>query len=121
METLASLDKAIFGVLFHPLAFLLYGLITHFGRKVMAAATYGTENLPVISDYWRKNRINSILSIIGSIVGYGVFAHFPDFDKMAPDIQTVVRSLAFTIGFMADNMADAVGRKGMNKIEGGSP
>lgn len=111
----------ILDCLFHPFAMLGYGLITHFGRKVLAASTHGTDNLPSITDYWKKNPLNSLLSLIGAIVGYALFAHFPDFDKMAPDIQSVVRSTAFGIGFMADNIADAVGQKALRKVQGESP
>lgn len=111
----------IFNILFHPFAMLLFGLMTHFGRKVLAASTHGTENLPSVTDYWKKNPLNSLLSIIGAIVGYALFAHFPDFEKMAPDIQGVVRSTAFGIGFMADNIADAIGQKALRKVQGESP
>ena len=112
---------AFFNTMFHPFVFLLYGLITHFGRKILAAATHGTDNLPSITDYWKKNRLNSLLSLIGAMVGYGLMAHFPDFDQMAPEIQNVVRGTAFGIGFMADNIADAVGQKALRKVQGESP
>ncbi|MCR4319751.1 MAG: hypothetical protein NUV74_05370 [Candidatus Brocadiaceae bacterium] len=108
-----------FYILFHPFAMLGFGLITHFGRRVLAASTHGTENLPSITDYWKKNPLNSLLSIVGAIVGYALFVHFPDFDKMAPDIQNVVRSTAFGVGFLADNIADAVGQRVTDKIKGG--
>ncbi len=108
-------------ILFHPFAMLFFGLVTHFGRRVLAAATHGTGNLPSVTDYWKKNPLNSLLSVIGAIVGYALFAHFPDFDKMAPDIQSVVRSTAFGIGFMADNIADAIGQRALKKVGGDGP
>lgn len=110
----------IFNILFHPFAMLLFGLMTHFGRKVLAASTHGTDNLPSITDYWKKNCLTSFLTLIGAMVGYGLMAHFPDFDKMAPEIQNVVRGTAFGIGFMADNIADAIGQKAMRKVQGES-
>ena len=112
---------AIFNILFHPFAMLLFGLMTHFGRKLLAATTHGTDTTPCITDYWKKYPINSALSLLGAIVGYALFAHFPDFDNLAPDIQGVVRSTAFGIGFMADNIADALGEKALGKVKGGTP
>lgn len=102
----------------HPFIMLLMGLLTHFGRKMLAAAAHGTATPPCFSDYWRKQPIQSALAVIGALVGYSLFAYFPDFDKMAPDIQGIVRSTAFGVGYMADNIADAVGEKAFNKIKG---
>ena len=106
-------------VISHPFVLLFFGLFTHFGRKILAAASHGSGNYPSFTDYWKKNPIQSILSMMGAMVGYVLFAHFPDFDKMAPDIQNVVRTTAFSMGYMADNIADAVGDKAINKIKGG--
>lgn len=105
-------------IIAHPFVLMLLGLLSHFGRKVLAAATHGTENRPCFTDYWKKNPIQTALSLSGAIAGYAMFAHFPDFDKMGPEIQNVVRVTAFGIGFMADNVADAVGTKTKNRIEG---
>jgi len=117
MDTIGLVVDIVFMVLFHPFAFLLYGLMTHFGRKIMAAHTHDTDNLPELTDYWKKNRINSLLTMIGAVVGYGLMAHFPDFDQMAPEIQNVVRGTAFGIGYMADNIADSIGQKALRKIQ----
>lgn len=106
-------------VLAHPFVLMLLGLLSHFGRKMLAATTHATENKPCFTDYWKKNPIQTVLSLTGAIAGYAMFAHFPDFDKMGPEIQNVVRVTAFGIGFMADNVADAVGTKTRNRIEGG--
>jgi hypothetical protein len=118
MEILTTLVDTVFTVLFHPFTFLLYGLITHFGRKILAAKTHDTDNLPSLTDYWKKNRLNSLLTLIGAMVGYGLMAHFPDFDQMGQEIQNVVRGTAFGIGYMADSMADAVGQKALRKVQG---
>ena len=108
----------IFNAMFHPFAFLLYGLMTHFGRKIVAALTHDAKNMPKLKDYWKSwhNRIKTVLSMVGGLVGYGLYAHFPDYYSMAPEIQRVVCGTAFGIGFMADNIADAIGDKTVNKI-----
>ena len=111
--------NAIFDALFHPFAFLIYGLMTHFGRKIVAALTHDAKNLPKLSDYWKSwhNRIKTMMSLIGGLVGYGLYAHFPDYAQMAPDIQKIVCSTAFGIGYLSDNIADAIGDKAMNRIK----
>lgn len=115
MDFFAESSAVVFAILFHPFAFLVYGLFTHFGRKVMAATTHSTGNRPSITDYWKRNRLNSLMTLTGAIVGYGLMAHFPDFENMAPEIQNVVRGTAFGIGYMADNIADAIGQKALRK------
>ena len=111
--------EEFFNILFHPFAFLIYGLASHFGRKVLASVTHDTGNLPRVSDYWKdwQNRIKSIMSLTGALVGYGLYAYFPDYDQMAPDIQRIVCSTAFGIGYLADNIADALGEKVMNRVK----
>ena len=113
--------NTIFDALFHPFAFLLYGLMTHFGRKIVAALTHDAKNLPKLSDYWKSwhNRIKTMMSLIGGLVGYGLYAHFPDYAQMAPDIQKIVCSTAFGIGYLSDNIADAIGDKAINRIREG--
>lgn len=103
----------------HPFVLMLLGLLAHFCRKVLAAATHDTNNKPCFTDYWRKNPIQTVISMTGAFAGYAMFAHFPDFAKMTPEIQNVVRVTAFGIGFMADSVVDAVGTKTRNRIEGG--
>ena len=111
----------IFDALFHPFAFMVYGLMTHYGRKVLAAYTHDAKNLPKLKDYWKSwhNRIKTGLSAMGALVGYGLYAHFPEYGDMNPEIQRVVCGTAFGIGYMADNIADAIGDKTMSKIKGG--
>lgn len=103
----------------HPFVLMLMGLLSHFGRKILAAATHGTESRPCFTDYWKKQPIQTALSFTGALAGYAMFAHFPDFSGMAPDVQNVVRVTAFGVGYMADNVVDAVGGNVMNKIRGG--
>lgn len=102
----------------HPFVLMLLGLLAHFGRRVLAAVTHDTANKPCLTDYWRKNPIQALISVTGALAGYAMFAHFPDFEKMSPEIQNVVRVTAFGIGFMADSVVDAVGTKTKNRIEG---
>lgn len=107
-------------ILTHPFVLMLMGLLTHFGRKILAAVTHGSESRPCFTDYWKKQPIQTALSLAGALAGYAMFAHFPDFSNMAPDMQNVVRVTAFGIGYMADNVVDAVGDKTMAKIKGGA-
>ena len=95
--------------------------MTHFGRKIVAALTHDAKNLPRLKDYWKSwhNRIKTMMSLIGGLVGYGLYAHFPDYAQMAPDIQKIVCSTAFGIGYLSDNIADAIGDKAINRIREG--
>lgn len=102
----------------HPFVLMLLGLMAHFGRKILAAVTHDAANKPCLTDYWRKNPIQTVISVTGALAGYAMFAHFPDFDKMSPEVQNVVRVTAFGIGYMADSVVDAVGTKTKTRIEG---
>jgi hypothetical protein len=104
-------------IISHPFVLMLMGLASHFGRKMLAAATHGTGNTPCITDLWKKQPIQTLLSLTGAVAGYILFAHFPDFDDMAYQIQNVVRATAFGIGFMADSVADAIAVKTKRQIE----
>jgi len=42
-------------VISHPFVLMLLGLMAHFGRKMLAAVTHGTDNKPCFTDYWKKN------------------------------------------------------------------
>lgn len=105
-------------VISHPFILMLLGLMAHFGRKVLAATTHGADNKPCFTDYWKKNPIQTVISVTGALAGYAMFAHFPDFERMTPEIQNVVRVTAFGIGYMADSVVDAVGTKTKKRIEG---
>lgn len=104
----------------HPFALVIMGLLAHFLRKVLASISHGTDNRPCLTDYWKKNPIQSSISVLGALAGYAMFAHFPDFSLMAPDVQNVVRVTAFGIGYMADSVVDAVGEKAVNRVKGGA-
>lgn len=104
-------------IIAHPFVLMLMGLASHFGRKMLAAATHSTGNMPCITDLWKKQPIQTFLSLVGATAGYVLFAHFPDFNDMAPQIQNVVRGTAFGIGFMADSVADAIAIKTKKRIE----
>jgi hypothetical protein len=114
---MTALDNVI-AYIAHPFALMLMGLLAHFLRKIMAAVSHGTETRPCVTDYWKKHPIQSGISMIGAVAGYAMFAHFPDFNSMATEVQNVVRVTAFGIGFMADNVVDAVGDKAINRIRG---
>ncbi len=103
----------------HPFVLVIMGLFAHFGRKMLAAASHGTESRPCLTDYWKKNPVQSGVSLVGAVAGYAMFAHFPDFDQLTPEVQNVIRVTAFGIGYMADNVVDAVGDKAMSRIRGG--
>jgi hypothetical protein len=111
----------IVGILTDPFVLTILGLLAHFLRKLIAGATHENAKVPSIVEYWFKNPAQSAIALIGAIAGYAMFAHFPDFNSMAPDIKNVVRTTAFGVGYMADNMVDAIGGKTMDRIRGTKP
>lgn len=106
-------------IITHPFILLMFGLAAHFLRKLVAALAHETDHRPCVTDYWKKKPIQSSISVIGALAGYAMFAHFPDFAHMGPEVQNVVRVTAFGIGYMADNVVDAVGDRAINRIKGG--
>lgn len=101
----------------HPFAFMLYGLLFHFATKVAGAKTHETDSDPCLTDYWRKHPLLSLLSLLGALIGYGLFAHYPEFDSMSPDVQNTARATAVGMGFMADRVVDALGGRARRKVE----
>lgn len=108
-------------IIAHPMVLMLMGLAAHFGRKVLAAVTHGAQRRPCLTDYWKKNPIQSGISLIGAFAGYAMFAHFPDFDSMNSEVQNVIRVTAFGIGYMADSVVDSIGTKTKNRLENEKP
>lgn len=107
-------------VITHPFVLMLMGLFSHFGKKTLAAMANEAEVRPCITDYWKKQPIQTSLAFIGALAGYAMFAHFPDFPDMSPDMQGVVRVTAFGVGYMADSVVDVVSDKVVTKIRGGA-
>jgi len=105
-------------MMFHPMTFLIIGVLTHFGRKVIASRLHESDKIPCITDYWRKNPVQSALAVLGAYAGYGLFVAGPDFDKADPQLINMARMTAFGVGYMADNIADAIGAKAMRNIIG---
>jgi hypothetical protein len=114
------LNKAM-DILTDPFVLMILGLFAHFLRKIIAGATHEGAKIPTVIGYWFRNPAQSAFAFIGALAGYAMFAHFPDFNSMAPDIKNVVRTTAFGIGYMADNMVDAIGGKTMDRIRGTKP
>ena len=108
----------ISAVLTSPLVLVVMGLLIHFGRDVLAAASYGSER-PSITDYWKKKPVQTVVTVCSAFVAFAILGYFPDFDKMAPDMQNLVRFTAFSCGFQAASMIDAIGERGMQRARGG--
>lgn len=100
--------ESIYMLMFHPMTFLIAGVITHFGRKVIASRMHESDKTPCITDYWKKNPTQSALALIGAYIGYGLFVDGPDFSKVDQQLLNMARMTAFGVGFMADNIADAI-------------
>lgn len=99
-----DLDTIILVVLLH------LGMATHFGRKVLASLSHGTEKRPCITDYWKQYPIQSVLALVGAYTGFLVLYGTPE----------LTRVVAFGLGYMADNIADAIGERAIAKVRGGS-
>jgi hypothetical protein len=108
-------------LMFHPMTFLIAGIITHFGRKVIASRMHESDTYPCITDYWKKNPVQSALALIGAYIGYGLFVDGPDFSTADKVLLNMARMTAFGVGFMADNIADAIGSKVARQIVGTTP
>lgn len=111
------IDQLIYGIT-HPFTLMIMGLFAHFGRKILASVAHETDQRPCFTDYWKKNPIQTGMSLIGATAGYAMFAHFPDFHEYVPEIQNVIRATAFGVGYMADSVVDAVGEKVTKRIKG---
>src|SRR3990167_2838866 len=101
------LDQII-EVMFHPFFMLIYGMLAHFARKVIAAQAHQSDRRPCITDYWKHNPMQTIVSLTGALAGFGALYGSPELTKLT----------AFGIGYMADNLADAVGEQTLKKVAG---
>lgn len=97
-----TLDTLILIVLLH------LGMATHFGRKVLASMAHGAKKRPCVTDYWKSHRIQSALALVGAYTGFLVLYGTPE----------MTRVVAFGLGYMADNIADAIGERAVNKLRG---
>lgn len=84
------------------------GMATHFGRKVLASVSHGAKKRPCVTDYWRQYPIQSVLALVGAYTGFLVFYDSPEMSRV----------VAFGLGYMADNIADAIGDRAISKIRG---
>lgn len=89
------------------LALLHLGMLIFFGRKVIASKLHDSDGDPKLSDYWRKNPVQTLVSVAGA---YSGFLLLYGSDEMT-------KSAALGLGYMADSIADAVVAKTKNKVE----
>ena len=101
-------------ILAHPFLMLFYGLMVHFARKRMASATHNTGKIICLADYWRTAPLQSLVSVISAFVGYVVFVGVET--PTTGQTLDLARMSAFGIGYMADNMADAIGERTMRSL-----
>lgn len=111
-----SLFETMIALILHPFAMLLYGLLTHFIRKRLANVTHETEERACITDYWKAHPLQSMISVVGALVGYALLvgATIPADEQ----VLQLMRMTAFGVGYMADNMADAIGEQTIRKVPG---
>lgn len=102
METLQFIES----LLVHPFAMLLYGLSTHFLKKMIQfRSDHG--NLPACpSAYFREYPYRASLSVIGAVAGYAAVHGTAQMTLMT----------AFGIGYMADSVADVIGSRSIEKV-----
>ncbi len=106
-------------VLAHPLMMLIYGLLVHFARKRLASMTHETSKTICFADYWRLHPVQSVISVVSAFVGFIIFVgiDLPDKEGQMMDL---ARMSAFGIGYMADNIADAIGERTMRSLGTGN-
>ena len=93
--------------LLEPIVLLMafLGLATHFLKAMMEIKLSKADI--TFSEYWKTKPYQSLLSVIGCIVGY-----------ISLDSMGQLTSLtAFGVGYMANSMADIIGSRTVKKVE----
>jgi hypothetical protein len=114
--TQAAFDTVIADIVFvvgHPFVLMLLGVIAHFLTKMGDPAVAQR----CLWDYWRANPLQTGLAFIGATVGYVLFVHQPDFERMNDGIKDIIRISAFGIGFTCDRIADSVGAAAKRRVD----
>lgn len=84
------------------------GMLVFFGRKVLASHVYGSKGEPSITDYWKKHRTTTLITVASA---YALFMAALQFDQLN-------YLAAFGIGFAADSLGDAAAGAARKKLEG---
>lgn len=88
-----------------PLFMLFLGLASHFLKDLIRLAAEG--NMLTLRQYWLKNPYQTVLSIIGAIVGYVALGSSGQLTALT----------AFGAGYMANSVADLIGKRTTAKLK----
>lgn len=87
------------------LVMVICGLIVHF-LKDLIRIKQETDKLPSIKGYWREHPYQSLICIVGAVVGF--IALFST-GQLTP-------ITAFGVGYMANSVADTIGKRSLDKL-----
>lgn len=85
---------------------VILGLLTHF-LKDLIRIKQEEGAPPNIIKYWKDNPYQTLLSIVGALSGYFALLETGQLTALT----------AFGIGYMANSVADVLGKRALNKIE----
>lgn len=91
--------------IFAAVGMMLLGTASHFLKKVVEIRRAGESNSLI--DYWRRHPYESLLSIIGAIVGLIVLHQMGELTLLT----------AYGTGYMANSMSDALGSRTKSIIQ----
>jgi len=78
------------------------GLLIHF-MKDMIRISIETKKRPTPIQYWMGNPYQSLISVLGCVVG---FIYLQDTAQLSA-------STAFIVGYMSNSVADMIGKRGI--------
>lgn len=84
---------------------VVLGLLTHFLKDLIRIKQ---ENgvPPNIIEYWKANPYQTLLCVVGACAGYFALLETGQLTALT----------AFGIGYMANSVADVIGKRALNKI-----
>lgn len=98
---------AVTSIVAHPFAMLMYGVATHFLKKLMQhRMETGGDGMAHPIHYFKGHPYQSLLSIVGALAGYAALSGSGELTLLT----------AYGMGYMADSAADTIGGRTMKKI-----
>ena len=109
MDTLTFLNELynnFYMIVSHAFVLLWFGVMVHFLKELINVKK-STGTAVTFHQYWIGNKYQSILCIIGALVGY-VFLQ---------QTNQLTAISAFGIGYMADSIPDLIGKRQLAKLD----
>lgn len=89
----------IVGLITTPFVMMLFGILMHYIKKVIEQRATNSEI--TLRTYWYKYPYKSIFSILSALAGFGALYGTDELTRLT----------AFSIGYMADSIADILTSK----------